>query len=405
MQNKSRKKVIDVKSPGGSGARFKSWEWQSPLENGVRKGFSGSYKKYIFLLFAIFLIGGILVVHMLAEANIIATYETREVSFEQDILFKDELAVLEVEREWVEGASYKVSGKSEKESSAEGIIRVFNNSSSDQTLVVTTRFMSEGGKLFRSLERIIVPASRKVGGKMVPGYKDVRVRAAETGESYNISASSFSIPGLSTSPLYTQIYGESSQPMKGGTKEHVSVVLLQDIEIAKQKTLDKARVQAKLLLIENDVPPEYSLLLPTLFFEEDSVTFSHDEGDATEEILVQAKVMMKGFIVLTEDVNRLAQSILQEEMIGGELLYQDSLSVSFAEGSEKDSILLSGQGLVYQEVSPREITSLLAGTGIEGAIKKLSDHPYLKSADISISPFWRSALPKKEERIHVRLSF
>ncbi|MDP4008973.1 MAG: hypothetical protein Q8P71_00920 [bacterium] len=405
MQNKPRKKVIDVRSPGGSSTRFKSWQWQSPSESIAKEGSYRSYKKYIILLSALLLVGGILTIHVLAEADVIAIYKTREVAFEQQVLLKEELAVLEIEREWIEEVSHKVSGKSEKESSAEGVIRVLNNSSSDQTLVATTRFMSEGGKLFRSLERIIVPASRKEGGKMVPGHKDVRVRAAETGESYNISASSFSIPGLSTSPLYTQIYGESSQPMKGGAKEHVSVVLLQDMEIAKQKTLDKARVQAKLLLIENDVPPEYSLLLPTLFFKEDSVTFSHDEGDATEEILVQVKVTLKGFIALTKDVHELAQSILQEEMTGGELLYQDSLSVLFAEGSEKDSILLSGQGLAYQEVSQREITSLLAGTGIEGAIKKLSDHPYLKSADISISPFWRSTLPKNEERIHVRLSF
>lgn len=405
MQNESRKKVIDVRFPGDSGARFKSWEWQSPSENIAKERVGGSYKKYIILFSVLFAAGGILAVHALAEADVVATYKTREVAFERDVLFEEELAVLEVEREWVEEASHKVSGKSEKESSAEGVIRVFNNSSSDQTLVATTRFMSEGGKLFRSLERTIVPASRKEGGRMVPGYKDIRVRAAETGELYNISASSFSIPGLSTLPLYTQIYGESSQPMKGGAKEHVSVVLLQDMEIAKQKTLDKARVQAKLLLVENDVPPEYSLLFPTLFFGEDSVTFSHDEGDATEEILVQAKVTLKGFIALTKDVNGLTQSILQEEMTGGELLYQDSLSVSFAQGSKKDSILLSGQGLAYQEVSSREITSLLAGIGIEGAIEKLSNHPYLKSADISISPFWRNTLPKKEERIHVRLSF
>jgi len=102
--------------------------------------------------------------------------------------------ILETEDEETQkfSASYVAQAKK-----AEGIIRVYNaHSTTPLSLTAQTRFLSEGGKLFRTPQRIIIPGKERRGGRWVPGQLDVRVVAAEPGENYNIGPSKFSLPGL-----------------------------------------------------------------------------------------------------------------------------------------------------------------------------------------------------------------
>jgi len=93
---------------------------------------------------------------------------------------------------------------------ATGIITIYNTySSSPQTLVKTTRFVSEGGKLFRTTKTIVVPGADASSGKIVPGSTTVEVIASEPGNEYNIGPSTFSIPGFKGTPKYLAFYGES----------------------------------------------------------------------------------------------------------------------------------------------------------------------------------------------------
>ncbi|MCH8048945.1 hypothetical protein IIC44_02505, partial [Patescibacteria group bacterium] len=135
---------------------------------------------------------------------------------------------------------FPASSSTIKENRASGTIRVFNAyTTTPQNLLVQTRFVSEEGKLFRTPAKITIPGKTQEQGKMVPGFVDIEVIAAEAGEDYNIEPGNFSLPGLSGSALFTVIYGESTEPMTGGSERTVSVVSENDIEKAKNSLIEE----------------------------------------------------------------------------------------------------------------------------------------------------------------------
>lgn len=77
----------------------------------------------------------------------------------------------------------QTTGEKEVKDKSRGFINVYNSfSSSKQTLVETTRFVSENGKLFRTVQTVVVPGAKVKDGKIVASYTSVEVVAAEAGE-------------------------------------------------------------------------------------------------------------------------------------------------------------------------------------------------------------------------------
>ena len=125
------------------------------------------------------------------------------------------------------------SGREIREERAQGIITVYNEySSSPQTLVENTRFISQDGKLFRSAKTVVVPGASISEGKIVASNIDMEAIAQEAGEGYNVGPSTFSIPGFKGTPKYTAFYGKSSNSMEGGFIGEVEVVTADDLKQA-----------------------------------------------------------------------------------------------------------------------------------------------------------------------------
>ena len=122
-----------------------------------------------------------------------------------------------------------------KKEKAKGIIRVYNNYSSHQTLI-PSRFFSSKGKLFWSTKRVYIPSGQ---------YLDVEVVAAEPGDEYNIKPDTFALPGLAGSPRYTVVYGKSFSAMKGGEIAEKKVVSQNDLESAEKVLKEKALQKLK----------------------------------------------------------------------------------------------------------------------------------------------------------------
>lgn len=111
----------------------------------------------------------------------------------------------------------------ETEGRSGGDIEIINDSSSGQTLVATTRFLSEKGTLFRLADRVFVPA----GGRVV-----VRIEADAVSKDGDIDPSRFTIPGLSASAQQV-IYGESSVKMTGGITFEGASLTAEEFDAAK----------------------------------------------------------------------------------------------------------------------------------------------------------------------------
>lgn len=107
---------------------------------------------------------------------------------------------------------------------ATGEVRLINTSGTDQSLVATTRLLSEGGVLFRLRDAVTVSA----GDEAV-----AVVYADQPGASGDIGPSAFSIPGLPEA-RQAEVYGVSDTAMTGG------VVATGEIQ---QETVDAAVLQ------------------------------------------------------------------------------------------------------------------------------------------------------------------
>src|SRR3989344_3153429 len=191
-------------------------------ENPPRKPFVIPWKiLYVFFLLFVGGCGMLGVPFVWGNANLQVRPENREVSISKTVnavvnLVKIDQAGLRIpafilEKQEEGTRLFSSTGKAQKGEYAKGKIKVFNAGSAHQTLVASTRFISENGKLFRSETRITVPAA--IQGS--PGTYDVSGVAAEAGDAYNIGPSSFSLPGLAGSVVYTLVYGKSVEPMKG----------------------------------------------------------------------------------------------------------------------------------------------------------------------------------------------
>jgi hypothetical protein len=95
---------------------------------------------------------------------------------------------------------------------AQGPITIYNAQSNPQTLIKNTRFASADGHVFRIHDSVSVPA----GSATAPGSVQVVAYADVGGDSYNIPATTFTVPGLSGSKAFTLVTAKSAAPMTGG---------------------------------------------------------------------------------------------------------------------------------------------------------------------------------------------
>lgn len=190
-------------------------------------------------------------------------------------------------------------GGEESEGRAGGRIEVVNDSGSAQTLVASTRFLSEEGVLFRLAERVVVPPRGRVSATLA---------ADAVGRAGDVGPGRFTIPGL---PAASQrlIYGVSAEPMRGGIittaapfteDERASILedLRGDAEAAASEALEAEAGEGRLVL-------ESSVILG-----EPQLSGMPEIGQAVAEIgLVAAYQVEADSILLSE-----ARSLLEAEL-------------------------------------------------------------------------------------------
>ena len=180
---------------------------------------------------------------------------------------------------------FPATGERVIEGRAVGKVKIFNRSGGGQTLIATTRLLSEGNGLFRLKDKITVQAG-KIG--------EAEVYADKVGADGDIGPSEFTIPGLLQS-LQKLIYAVSEAPMTGGAVE-TAVVSAGDIEQAKNKLVEKLAAEEKTKVEANLGIGE--ILLPTALSSE-ILQMIADPGqdEAAAEFKLQMTTKIKFLIV------------------------------------------------------------------------------------------------------------
>lgn len=301
----------------------------------------------------------------------------------------------------IEGA-FEATGVSESATKARGTITVVNDYHLKQVLISQpgrrTRLLSPEGKLFYLQKTVTVPA----GGSL-----EVEVRAAEAGPDYNIKPTKFSLPGLTGSPRYTAVYGESSEPMKGGSVGEVSRVVEADLRKAEEKLKRKAKKK-----IEEKLKAEggQNLRLPPGAFRIEPVelSFGAKRGEAVNRFEGELTARGHGLFWNREDLLSFAESAAGKQLGEKEKLKKGSLDFKVeVEGADlekqKMSLSVGVTASAVKEIEKEKLKKSLLGRTLEQSRKYFSHYPAVEKAKIKISPFWVRRVPERMDKVEVKI--
>lgn len=308
-----------------------------------------------------------------------------------------------------ESQQFPASGKAVKEEKAKGTIKVYNNfSSSPQTLVANTRFVSADGKLFRSLEKTIVPGgSYDDKGKFAPGTIDIEVIAAEPGKEYNIEASTFSIPGFAGTPRYTSVYGKSFSPMEGGFKGEAFQATQSDMEKAEGILIEKLKKES-LDSLKKSLAEGHVLLDEAVSYNILEKNFSTDIGEETDSFSLQVKIESEALIFKKSDIEKIAKEVISSNISQNKSFQEDKLEIgylfkSFEKEEEKIVIDAEIKSQIYHIIDLNEVKKTILGKPFSEVKLFLSDYPGVSKVKIDPGFFFRKSAPNNESRVDLEL--
>ena len=281
---------------------------------------------------------------------------------------------------------------------ASGEIVVYNSSPNSQILTQNTRFENTQGKIYRIQKTITISAN---------GSTTAMVYADQAGSDYNMSLTDltgdFKIPGFKGSPKYNLFFARLKNDITGGQNGIVLVPddkILQDTRASidselKETVLKEAFVQKpdNFVLFDNAYLIEY----------ESSPVSSAVEG----KVKVHEKATLYAVLFNKKDIEsklspKLSQNINKDEVIA-ENLESLKFTVKNKDISFKNSgnllFSLKGKLSMIWQFSEDKLKKDLAGKSSNYITTALVNYPGIKSAEVSIRPFWKRSFPVNENKI------
>jgi hypothetical protein len=301
-------------------------------------------------------------------------------------------------------ASQSVTGSGTKTvtSLASGTITIYNTQSKVQKLITNTRFATTAGLIFRIHQAVTIPA----GTPANPGSTKAKIYADKPGDSYNVSPTSFTIPGFDGTPLASEVTARSSDAMSGGASGTIPVVDTSTNTQA-QMALIKALTPDLTASLQGEVPTGY-ILIPgsaTTTFQEllpVSATTTAGMIDVKEQGTITAVVFPKVALAKTIATSVAGLDYQGEPMdlLPGTDLQLSAISIPDVNASSF-SFTLSGTASLVYAVDPTRVAAAVAGKSRSDAETALTNYPEIKSAIIILRPFWRQSFPQDPSSINV----
>jgi len=298
------------------------------------------------------------------------------------------------------------TGERQVNEKASGKITVFNEySSSSQTLVERTRFVSEDGKVFRTTETITVPGAKIQEGKIVASSIEVEVAADEAGSGYNIGSSRFTIPGFSGTPKYNAFYGRSTEAMSGGASGLRKVVTQEDFDKAKSELWETLKPNLEKEF--NAQIPEGLKMLEASFSETIANAESSVAVGAPADIFsltlkgVAKAVLFDENDVLEATKQKISGQLAEDRELvsdGNSLAYQN-VKADFSKGTVSFGVKFNGR--IVWKIKTGDLAEEIAGKGQEEIKEIFNQHSEIGQARIVFWPFWVKSVPASLDKIKI----
>ncbi|HRH25721.1 MAG TPA: hypothetical protein PLD99_02070 [Parcubacteria group bacterium] len=367
----------------------------------VKNNFSGAKR----------IIGGILVVVLIVlmfitlKNGAVLTYKPRvtQVAFANDTYSAypnastSALVYSTIKLSSTKSLDVEAAGDETVSEKSKGRIAIYNEQTTDQQLVKSTRFESTDGKVFRLQEDVTVKAKSNL---------EVEVIADQPGKEYNITLSDFTLPGLKGTARFAKVYGRSKTNMTGGfigLRKKVSQDTLNTAKTALESEA-KADLDAQ---IQAQTPEGY-ILFPGL----NKVTYELLPTEAGDQ--GKAKVTLRGDLSAwifkkTDLAQYLAVQKLGADKVGAPVDFLDTSKLSASlvntEATSTQAIKLSfiGSATLISVTDEASLMSDIKGKEESELFEILKGYPSIVEASAVIRPFWKSSFPTDETKIKIEV--
>lgn len=423
------KKVYDIKPPKLTRQTEQATK-KSLSENQVQKTRTRRKKEGLNSKLVIFASVSVIVLvfclylfFKLPKANISIWPKVEEMSFQQVVVADKSAEIVDISKflipaEYFEASKttsedFSATGNATNEGKASGIITIYNKYDpvAPLTLKSGTRFMSDTGKLFLASQKIVIPAAKKIGGKITPSSVDVKVEASEGGEAYNIAPSNFSIPGLKGTAYYYSVYGVSDKDMTGGYAGKIKKVTDDDLQNAKDILVKRAEEEA-IEELKKQVSQDYVLLENAFSFETVDASTKTKVDSVTESFSYQAEVKAGALAFKKSDIEKFAKDYLISQLQKGSSLLDSSFKVDYSAkiidvSGGKETLSLDFSADSYKSLDKNSLSLSLLGKNsnqINETIESILGDQVSK-VEINFWPFWVKSSPNNQKAVKVELKF
>lgn len=296
---------------------------------------------------------------------------------------------------------------------AHGKLTIYNEYSEEpQTLIATTRFESENGKIFRLVKNVIVPGMSNVGGQIKPGVIEVDVVADKAGSDYNIEAIKFKIPGFSGGPKYDKFYAASDSAMLGGSGEGqdssaAKVVTQQDLDDAKKKAENSFKEQI-LQAVKDEIADSKILLDPAVTVTISDSTTSQKKGTESEKVEWKVSGSAKALVFNENDIEKIILEENSEDSSAPNKTKKEIAKIDYG-SVETDFEKKQLKVRVYSEVNiiplvdKDKIKKEILGKNDNQLAEILRKYPAIKNANVEFSPSFITSIPNYESRVELEV--
>jgi hypothetical protein len=306
--------------------------------------------------------------------------------------------------------TFTATGKKDIGKKASGTVTVTNCESSEPISIPSeTNFIAENGLVFKNSAVVSVPGSSFVGGGtcLRNGKENVAVTAAESGEKYNIGPSNYTIEGEGFDS--ENVTGTGGN-MEGGTTEIVSVISKQDVDNTVKTLLEREKegVEAEL---RNKFEDSHFIL---------GESFTQTVSDTSPEPKVgaqatQGRVIVKvtyfQLAVNKEDMINLlknraesAAASANKHGLGVVDPRLEQANISLIKNSNTRKFNLQTEAVLGPAIDFEALANDIAGLGYSEAIKHIEGLPNVTHAEVNLSPFWVSSVPKDPSRTSISIN-
>jgi len=314
-----------------------------------------------------------------------------------------------VTSEKVGSAEFASTGQIQTEGKARGKITVYNAYSSSPRNFIPSRFVSADGKLFWSIGSITVPGASQEGGKTIPGEVEITVEAAEPGPEYNIEPTTFALPGLAGTALYTSTYAKSFNTMSGGHRGEVSSVSQDDFNQAGESLISDLNSQSKNELF-GSIRDDMVLLDQAIVTETLEEKSSHEVGAGTDKFKIEARVKSEAVAFSQAEIENFILGKVTSDLDSDRIIQEGSLDIEYNVfsvdlGSGQMIIDIEASANIYDDIDVVSVERSLLGKSISESKIFLNSLPKVIKAELNYRPFIRFSMPKNEKDIEINFKF